>query len=117
MRRAVSTLAILAGLCLSSPAEDRGHSVSLSWTASVSENVIGYHIYRSLTSGGPYDRLTDKPVAGTIYIDSQVLGGRTYYYVATAVDADANESDYSEEAVAVVPPRTPRPPFWRRIRK
>ena len=30
------------------------HSVTLSWTASISPNITGYNIYRSMTSGGPY---------------------------------------------------------------
>jgi hypothetical protein len=79
------------------------HSVSLSWTASVSANVVGYNIYRGTTSGGPYTRLTASPVNGVVYTDGSVQAGQTYYYVATAVDSSNNESAYSTQARAVVP--------------
>jgi hypothetical protein len=34
---------------------------------------------------------------------SSVTSGQTYYYVATAVDSNNNESAYSSEAVVAVP--------------
>ncbi len=77
-------------------------SVSLTWTASGSPNVIGYNVLRGTTSGGPYTSLTASPVAATSYTDTTVQGGQTYYYVTTAVDADYNQSVYSNEAQAVV---------------
>jgi hypothetical protein len=40
------------------------HEVTLSWTASTSV-VIGYNVYRSTVSGGPYTELTTTPVATT----------------------------------------------------
>jgi len=78
------------------------HTVSLSWDASLS-TVIGYNVYRSMQSGGPYDRLTSSPQPGTSYTDSTVLSGTTYYYVATAVDSNQVESVHSNQATAVVP--------------
>jgi len=80
------------------------HSVSLSWTASTSANVAGYRIYRGTTSGGPYSLLISSLVAGTSYTDTAVQAGRTYHYVATAVDVGNRESAYSNETQAVVPP-------------
>jgi hypothetical protein len=78
------------------------HTVGLSWDASASA-VIGYNVYRGTQSGGPYQRLTSSPQAGTNYTDSTVLTGTTYYYVATAVDSSHVESVYSNQAQAVVP--------------
>ena len=47
---------------------------NLSWTASTDPAVIGYHVYRApLTSGvvtSPYIRVTNTPVVGTTYTDS-----------------------------------------------
>jgi fibronectin type 3 domain-containing protein len=43
------------------------------------------------------------PVAATSYVDSSVASGRTYYYVATALDSNNSESTYSSQAIAVVP--------------
>ncbi len=78
------------------------HSVALTWTASTS-TVVGYNVYRSSTSGGPYTLLTSSPVAGTTYTDSTVQAGQTYYYVVTSVNSSNVESVYSNEASATVP--------------
>jgi Abnormal spindle-like microcephaly-assoc'd, ASPM-SPD-2-Hydin/Transmembrane protein 131-like N-terminal len=78
------------------------HSVSLSWTASTS-TVVGYNVYRSTVSGGPYTLITSAPVAATSYSDTAVQAGVTYFYVVTAVDANGNESAFSNEASVTVP--------------
>jgi hypothetical protein len=77
------------------------HSVTLNWTASTSTNIVGYKVYRSTVSGGPYDQVDS--MAGTTCVDNTVGSGQTYYYVATAVDSSGAESGYSNEAVAAVP--------------
>lgn len=77
------------------------HSVSLSWIAS--SGAVGYNIYRSLVSGGPYTILNTALDASTSYTDTTVSAGTTYYYVVTAVDSSSNESAYSNQATAVVP--------------
>ena len=79
------------------------HSVTLSWDASTSSTVVGYNVYRSTVSGGPYTLLTSSPIAATTYTDMTVQAGVTYYYVVTAVDASGNESAYSNEASVTVP--------------
>jgi HYDIN/CFA65/VesB-like, Ig-like domain len=78
------------------------HSVGLSWSPSVSVGVVGYNIYRSLASGGPYTKLNDEVVSGTTYTDTTVDPGLEYYYVATAVDSSGEESAYSGETQAEV---------------
>jgi Abnormal spindle-like microcephaly-assoc'd, ASPM-SPD-2-Hydin len=78
------------------------HTATLSWTASTS-TVIGYDVYRGSVSGGPYTLVNSSIVAGTQYVDSSVLAGQTYYYVATAVDSGNRESTYSDQVVANVP--------------
>ena len=78
------------------------HVVSLNWTASTYSGVAGYKIYRGTTSGGPYTLLS--PVGNvTSYMDTTVVSGQTYYYVATAVDSSGNESTYSTESIAIIP--------------
>lgn len=95
------TNAVLTGTCNTGIVVS--HSVSVSWTASTSSNVAGYNVYRGTQTAGPYTKLTAGPVAGTIYTDNAVTAGQTYYYVATAVDNNSNESAYSNQAQAVVP--------------
>ena len=78
------------------------HSVILSWTASDS-GVVGYHVYSSTVSGGPYVRMTLTPVNDSSYAVTGVQPGRTYYYVVTALNPSNQESAYSSEVTAVVP--------------
>ena len=79
------------------------HSVALTWSASKSSGVIGYHVYRGSTSGGPYTKLTPAAISETRYTDTSVEAGRTYYYVVTSVDSDGLESSHSNQASATVP--------------
>jgi fibronectin type 3 domain-containing protein len=78
-------------------------SISLSWTASTSPNIIGYNVYRASVSGGPYTLVNSSLVAGTSYVDNTVSSSQTYYYVTTAVDSSNDQSGYSNQAAASVP--------------
>jgi hypothetical protein len=95
------TNAVLTGTC--STGLTVPHSVSLTWTASTSSNVTGYNVYRGAASSGPFTKLTSSLVAALNYTDNAVQAGQTYYYVATAVDNNSNESAYSTPAQAVIP--------------
>jgi len=77
------------------------HVVDLSWTAS--PDVIGYNIYRSTVSGGPYTMINTALDSATTYNDNTVASGTTYYYVVTAVNAESEDSGYSNQTEAVVP--------------
>ncbi|MFQ5737018.1 MAG: fibronectin type III domain-containing protein, partial [Thermodesulfobacteriota bacterium] len=88
---------------------------TLSWTASAgsengntfnpaSENdVVGYNVYRSTTSGFGYTQLNAAPITSTSYADATVVAGNTYYYVVKAVDCAANESTVASSEVTVIP--------------
>jgi Abnormal spindle-like microcephaly-assoc'd, ASPM-SPD-2-Hydin len=78
------------------------HSVSLSWTESGS-GIVGYNVYRSGTSGGPYTQINSGLDPSTAYTDSSVVSGQTYYYVATSVEGNGMESTYSNETQGVIP--------------
>jgi hypothetical protein len=78
------------------------HSVTLSWQPSTS-SVVGYNVYEATTSGGPYTKMTSSPTPSTIFSDTSVTSGDTYYFVTTAVDSSGDESTYSNQAVAVIP--------------
>ncbi len=77
--------------------------VALSWDASGSGDIVGYNVYRSTTSDGPYTLINNSLVADTSYVDLAVLSGSTYYYVVTAMNMQGVESPYSNQAVATVP--------------
>jgi hypothetical protein len=78
------------------------HVVNLSWMPSTSA-VVGYNVYSSHVSGGPYVKLNPAPVATSNYTDATVQSAQTYYYVATAVATNNSESGFSPEVSAVVP--------------
>jgi fibronectin type 3 domain-containing protein len=77
------------------------HTVGLTWNASI--NAVGYNLYRGSVPGGPYSMINTTLDGTTAYTDSTVSSGQTYYYVATAVDDNSEESGYSNEAQAVIP--------------
>jgi fibronectin type 3 domain-containing protein len=64
--------------------------------------VVSYRIYRSTTSGDSYG-LEASAITGQTYTDSSVQSEVTYYYVATGVDQQGQESPYSGEVKAVIP--------------
>jgi hypothetical protein len=78
------------------------HSVALHWSPSAS-TVIGYFVYRSTISGGPYSKLTTSVDTVPSYTDGTVAGGLTYYYVVTSVDSTNVESAYSNQVSVTIP--------------
>ena len=71
--------------------------VFLTWNENRERDLAGYQVYRSLKSGGGYERLTQKPINRTTYSDISVKQGMTYFYTITAVDKSGNESRRSQE--------------------
>lgn len=74
-----------------------GSDVELVWSENLEPDVVGYNVYRNLSGGYPYTKLTDEPVTDTTYVDSTVSAGNTYYYVVTARIKAGSESRYSDE--------------------
>ncbi|MHB0968145.1 MAG: fibronectin type III domain-containing protein, partial [Bellilinea sp.] len=67
--------------------------VELQWSRVADADLYGYMVYRSLTSGGPFEQLNPRTVTGkTTWVDSTVDNGTNYYYQVTAVDQVGNES-------------------------
>ena len=91
--------AALSGTCVAGNV----HTVSISWTASSSSNVVGYNVYRAATPGGPFVKMTTSPLTGTSFTDNRVQGGQTYFYAATSVDDLGNESVFSPTTSVTVP--------------
>jgi len=101
VQRVINT--VLSGTCITGTGSSP-HSVDLNWTASISTNVVGYNVYRGSASSGPYAKLNSSLVVGITYTDTTVKAGQTYYYVATAVDSNNNESAYSASPVQAIVP-------------
>jgi fibronectin type 3 domain-containing protein len=62
----------------------------------------GYNVYRH-EDGGAAVKLNSEPVRMPAFRDTQVVAGKTYFYVVSAVDVRGNESGKSEEAGESVP--------------
>lgn len=77
------------------------HSVVISWNPSTSD-VIGYFVYRSSVSGGPYTKLSSSVDPVPTFMDTNLTSG-SYFYVVTSVSANNAESGFSNEVEVVVP--------------
>ena len=75
--------------------------VHLDWDDNTEEDVNGYNVFRSTTSGSGYTRLNTSLMSSSDYTDYTVSNDTMYYYVVTAVDTNENESSNSVEACAL----------------
>jgi hypothetical protein len=78
------------------------HVVDLNWKASTSSDIAGYNVYRG-PDGSTWEKINASLVASTLYDDSTVANGSTYYYAVTAVDTSAHESSKTAAVEAVIP--------------
>jgi hypothetical protein len=78
------------------------HSVALSWVPG-DQDWVGFNIYRSTIDGGPYTKINSSLDPSASFTDTTVDGGMTYYYCATEVNAQGEESAYSNIAEATIP--------------
>src|SRR3984885_1545961 len=83
-----------------------GSAELLNWSASPSQGVSTYNVYRSQTSGGPYTKIATAVPALT-YTDTTQVTGQSYYYVVTALGPGGlTESQYSNQCPSGPPPPT-----------
>jgi hypothetical protein len=78
------------------------HYVALSWDSG-GDNPVGYNVYRGKAKAGPFEQINTALDASTNYTDDTVVAGTTYYYVTTEVNAEGEQSGYSNEVKAVIP--------------
>ncbi|TDR20497.1 endonuclease [Marinicella litoralis] len=92
------TTAPSAPLNLSANASDA--QVALTWQANTENDLAGYHLLRSTSPGGSYTQVNGSIIVDTLYFDTSVNNGTTYYYVLNAVDSTGNVSTNSSEVSA-----------------
>lgn len=68
-----------------------GRSVELTWSPPAVGQVLGYNVYRSENSNGPWTRLNDELVGPTAHVDRSPPSG-TSYYAVSAVNEGQNET-------------------------
>jgi len=85
------------------------NSITLSWTAATGGTPTGYNVKRATSPGGPYTIIATTTASVVSYTDS-VLGGETYYYVVSAVNAIGESADvaYISASGILAAPAAPR---------
>lgn len=80
--------------------------IALNWSNSPAQDLAGYNVFRSTTASGPFSRINTSLVLTSDYSDTGLVNGTRYYYVVTAIDLAAQESNPSASvfATAGVPP-------------
>ena len=78
------------------------HVVDLRWNASTSSNITGYNVYRSANET-TWSKINDSVVPSTLFSDSTVANGSTYYYALTAVNVSGDESSKTAATKVVIP--------------
>jgi hypothetical protein len=76
-------------------------SVLLHWRENYELDLAGYNVYRSATHGSGYQRINYSVSSEHKFADTQIVQGRTYYYVVTAVNESGGESGYSNEVEVI----------------
>ncbi len=75
--------------------------VSLSWNASA--GAISYNVKRAQVSGGPYVTIASG-ITTTVYGDSGLTNGATYYYVVSAINANGESANSIQASATPVAP-------------
>jgi hypothetical protein len=78
------------------------HQANLSWSPSTS-TVSGYNVYRSSQATTGYTRINSALDTATVFTDSTVSSGKTYFYAVTSIDSAGVESSFSNVVQAVIP--------------
>lgn len=89
--------AVPTGL-IAAPGLDR---VSLTWEANTDTDLAGYHIYRRDISSSKFTRIATATTNS--YMDANLNNWDSFYYAITAFDEVPNESNFSQQAMAVSP--------------
>jgi autotransporter-associated beta strand protein len=78
------------------------NEIDLTW--SPADGATNYYVKRANVSGGPYTTIS-APLTQTNFSDSSLIGGKTYYYVITAInDGGATNSAPVSATTLVAPP-------------
>jgi hypothetical protein len=100
-----SSTSSTALITLSGTGTAASYAVNLSWDAPISsaDPVVGYNVYRVLSGSSTYALLNSSLETETSYMDSTVVSGQTYDYIAESVDASGVESIPSNVFTVKIP--------------
>lgn len=84
-------------------------AISMTWTPSPDEDIVGYNVYRTLKYEGKGKQLNKELIAGTSFSDGNVKVDLNYFYSITAVNKGGYESLPSLNGVGLAKDSTPPP--------
>jgi len=58
-----------------------GNQLQLNWAASTETSIVGYHVYKSTTEFGQYQKISTALVTGTTFTDTSVTNSSEWYMV------------------------------------
>lgn len=96
--RSATTLEATVGPVAGLTAALGGGGVSLQWTPNTEPALVGYNVYRSTQSGGPYSKRNGSLVVAAAYVDTGISPTTTYHYVVRAVATGGAEGANSNQA-------------------
>jgi hypothetical protein len=76
-----------------------GHLIT--WSASTGDNIIGYHVYRSYTENGPFQRLTSSPINDLSFTDPDLTTVVRYYIVKAIKLETTGSGTYLNPSIGV----------------
>ena len=76
--------------------------LEIGWNNNTENDLLGYNVYRSTTSGSGFVKVNSTPVNVNYYNDPTALIHTFYYYKVSAVDSALNESPLTAEIRARV---------------
>jgi Abnormal spindle-like microcephaly-assoc'd, ASPM-SPD-2-Hydin len=94
----------ISGPALNVPLRGTGSAFKVNLFWNYSPDAIGYNVYRSSAAKGKYSKINSILDPVTAYIDGTVDSGKTYYYAATSVNSEGQESARSKPPVEAVIP-------------
>jgi hypothetical protein len=79
-----------------------GCSVDISWTPSTEDSVLGYHVYRSNSIDGQFQRLSSDPVTESCWWDDSPLYGNNVYMIRAYKLEVAGSGSYYNLSAGIV---------------
>ncbi|NJK80103.1 MAG: hypothetical protein HC893_05910 [Chloroflexaceae bacterium] len=120
MKTVLRILALLAGVAgvalLAYGAVLAPAVVQVRWTTASELATVGFHLYRSTSSTGPYTRITTRPIPASAealsggsytYTDHMVQAGITYYYELEDIEQAGTTTRHGPIVVKARPDSTP----------